>query len=379
VGVILALVNQKGGCGKTTTAIHLAAALARRELRVLVIDMDPQGHASMGLGIDPPTDRPSISEILAHTPLTGMGPGLEQAIVAARPGLDLVPANLGLAGLEARLASVPGREERLAEHLSEIGEGWDVVIIDSPPNLGLLTMNALVAAGEALIPLEPSPFTVQGIERVLETIQVVEDHTGHQMTPRVLPTMVSSRDPYASELIERMGAAHPGLLLPVRVRRSVLFPRAASVGKTVGELSSHAPAWRDYIEAAEILSRAWETAMAAGRPRFMGLRVVSGGVEFAHPDLEPEEVLLAGEFNDWVPDHGVEFRDRGEAGWTKFLRLAPGRYQYKFIVHGEWMPDPVNPRRASNTVGTENSVVDIPSPLPPRSIAPPAPEIHPES
>ncbi len=370
MGVILALVNQKGGCGKTTTAIHLSAALARRDVRVLLVDMDPQGHASMGLGVEPRSDRPSISEILAHTPLTCVGPGLEQAIVAARPGLDIIPANLGLAGLEARLATVPGREERLAEHLSEIVEGWDVVVIDSPPNLGLLTMNALVAAGEALVPLEPSPFTVQGIERLLETIKVVQDHTGHQITPRALPTMVSSRDPYAVELIERVADAHPGLVLPVRIRRSVLFPRAASVGKTVGELSSYAPAWKDYIEAAELLSRTWEHAMAEGRSRFMGLRVVAGGVEFTHPELEPADILLAGEFNDWAPDFGVELRDRGATGWTKFLRLAPGRYQYKFIIRGEWVPDPINPRRASNNVGTENSVVDIPVAVIPRAPAP---------
>lgn len=370
MGVILALVNQKGGCGKTTTAIHLAAALARRDVRVLLVDMDPQGHASMGLGVEPAVDRPSISEILTHTPLTGVGPGLEQAIQAARPGLDIIPGNLGLAGLESRLATVPGREERLAEHLSEIGEGWDVVLIDSPPNLGLLTINALVAAGEALIPLEPSPFTVQGIERLLETIKVVQDHTGHQINPRVLPTMVSSRDPYALELIDRLNDSHPGLLLPVRIRRSVLFPRAASVGKTVGELSSQAPAWKDYMETADFLSRAFERAMAEGRMRFMGLRVVPGGVEYTHPDLEPGDVLLAGEFNNWVPDHGVELRDRGATGWSKFLRLAPGRYQYKFIVRGEWLPDPVNPRRASNSVGTENSVVDVPVSPSPRAPSP---------
>lgn len=378
MNLILALVNQKGGCGKTTSAIHLAAAFAKRDLRVLLVDLDPQGHASLGLGVEAPTDRPSLSDVLAHTPLTGIGPALEQTIVAARPGLDVVPANLGLAGLEMRLATVPGREERLAEHLAEVVEGWDIVVIDSPPNLGLLTVNALVAAGKALIPLEPSPFSVQGIERILDTIKLVEEHTGHTIGARVLPTMVPGRDGYALELIESFRAAHPSLVLPVHVRRSVLFPRAAAMGRTLGEMTPHAPGWKDYLDTAETLAQEWRADIAEGRPRFTGLRVVAGGVEFSHPECEPAEVLLAGGFNGWLPDGGVELRDRGVRGWSKFLRLPPGRYEYKFIVRNEWIPDPVNPRRADNGFGVVNSVIDVP-PASGRTPAAPRPAPGPQA
>jgi chromosome partitioning protein len=362
LGVILALANQKGGCGKTTSAIHLAAAYARRDLRVLLIDLDPQGHATMGLGVEPAEGRPALSDALAHTPLSGVGAGLELAIQAARPGLDIVPANLGLAGLELRLATVPGREERLAEHLAEIADGWDVIVLDSPPNLGLLTINALVAAGQVLVPVEPSPFSLQALERVLDTIRAVEEHTGHRVTTRVLPTMVAARDAHGVALIDRLQAARPGMVLPARIRRSVLFPRAASAGKTIGELSPHCPAWQDYIDAADAIAEAWRAEISAGRPRFLGLRVCDGGVEFSHPDLEPDEVRLAGEFNDWDPDRGVELHDRGVRGWSKRLRLAPGHYEYKFILRSDWVPDPANPRRAQSAMGAVNSIIDVPGP-----------------
>ncbi len=376
MGVILALANQKGGCGKTTSAIHLAAAYARRDLRVLLIDLDPQGHATLGLGVEPADALPTLSDALSHTPLSGVGAGLELAIQAARPGLDLVPANLGLAGLELRLATVPGREERLAEHLAEVADGWDVVLLDSPPNLGLLTINALVAAGQVVVPVEPSSFALQGLERVLETIRAVEEHTGHRVTTRVLPTMVSTRDAHGLELIDRLQSARPGMVLPTRIRRSVLFPRAASAGKTVGELSAHCPGWQDYVDAADAIADAWRAEISAGRPRFLGLRVVDGGVEFTHPDLEPDDVRLAGEFNGWVADHGVELHDRGVRGWTKRARLAPGRYEYKFILRNEWVPDPANPRRAQTAMGAVNSVIDVPSP---RGLRPAHATARPES
>lgn len=355
---ILALVNQKGGCGKTTTAIHLAAAFARRGMRCLLIDLDPQSHAAMGLGVEIPAEKPTLSEVLSRTALTGAGPDLDQAIVCARPGIHLVPANLGLAALEARLANVPGREERLSEHLAQIVDDWDVALIDSPPNLGLLTVNALVAADEALIPFEPATFALQGVERVLATIELVANQTEHRVTPRALPTMVPTHDLFASSLVHEFRDQHPGLVLPSRVRRSSLFPRAAAQGKSLGEVFPRAAAWRDYRNVADILARGW----AESRPvtaRFTGLRVVGQGVAFSHPELLPEDIQLAGSFNDWVPDRGVELRQLSNGGWMKFAVVPPGSYEYKFVVRGDWCNDPENPVCVPNDLGGTNSLIEV--------------------
>lgn len=360
---VLALVNQKGGCGKTTTAIHLAGAFSRRGLRCLLIDLDPQCHAGMGMGIAPPADKPTLSDVLSRTALTGAGPDLEQAIICARPGIHMVPANLGLAALEARLASVPGREERLSEHLAQVVDDWDVVLIDSPPNLGLLTINALVAAGEALIPFEPATFALQGVERVLATIELVANQTEHRVVPRALPTMVPTHDLFASSLVHEFRDQHPGLVLPARIRRSSLFPRAAAQGKSLGEVFPRAAAWRDYRNVADILARGWAETRPAS-PHFTGLRPLGQGLAFTHPEIPPEEILLAGSFNGWVPDQGVELRRSSNGGWVKYIAAPPGRYEYKFVIHGEWCPDPENPHTAPNEFGGANSLIDF-APLPP--------------
>ncbi len=359
MGVIVAVVNQKGGCAKTTTAIHLSLALTSRDYRVLVIDLDPQRNASTGLGAPLDADRPSLSEALAHTPLTGVGPGLEDTLVSVRTGLDLVPGDVGLAGLEPRLAAVPGREERLAEHLAAIAGGWDVVLIDCPPSLGLLTINALVAAREALVPIPPAPFALDGAARLEQLLESVRELTGHSVAVRYLPTIVPPRDAYAKRVLAELRERCPGRVMGPGIRRSILFARAASEGLGLGELAPRSAAWRDYRWVAERLAVEWEDAHELLRPRFAGLRATAGGVFFTHPDLAPEQVALAGQFNDWQPDRGVVLRKNGEGAWEKFLATPAGRFEYKFVKRGEWLTDPSNPRHVFNPHGTENSVIEV--------------------
>jgi chromosome partitioning protein len=372
MSTILALVNQKGGCGKTTSAIHVAAGAVEHGLRVLLVDLDPQGHAALGLGIESAGDRPALSEVLAHSPLSGGGEGLETAIVTARPGLDVVPGNLGLAGLELRLSNALGREERLAEHLASLVSGWDLVIIDSPPNLGLLTVNALMAANEVLIPLEPSRFALHGLDRVLGTIGMLRERTRHVVSCHALACMVNRRDHGGLALLDAVEAQRPGLLLPRRVRRSVLLPRAAATGRHLGETSPRAPAWRDYLEVTRVLVEVWQRSGRLRERAFGGLRHTPEGLAFSHDELPPDQVLLAGDFNAWIPDRGVELERNGDGGWTKTIEVPPGRYAYKFIVAGTWSPDPCNPRRATNEWGVQNSLVEVPTPVVPR----PGPREH---
>jgi chromosome partitioning protein len=367
MSLIVSVVNQKGGCGKTTTAVHLACAFATLDRRVLVVDLDPQGHAGMALGVEDQDHAPSLSEVLAHSPLSGLGRPLHEAIVAARPGIDCVPANLGLSVLESKLSSVPGREDRLAEHLSDVGRGWELVVIDAPPNLGLLTINALVASHEAIVPIEPSTFSIQGAERVIDTIGLVREMTGHRLEHRLLPTMFGARDRHAEQLLEAARNRWPGRVLQQRVRRSRLFGRAAARGRTLGEVDPRTHAWQDYVRIALELKETWSLEGRLETPRFRGLRVTPDGVAFDHPTLPAHQVLLAGDFNGWEPDRQVRLLQY-PGGWEKRLACPPGRYEYKFVLEGTWTPDPWNPRHVFNPHGTENSVIEVPPPVPRGSI-----------
>lgn len=366
MGTIVTVANQKGGSGKTTSVLHLAAAYAAEGSRVLAIDLDPQGHLALGLGLEPAEERPALADILAHAPLTGMGPGLDQAVQAARPGIDIVPAGEGLAALDVRLAAVPGADERLSEHLTELQGGWDVVLLDTPPNLGLPTRNALLAAHVVLLPFQPSVFGTASVERCLGALERLAEQTGHDVAVRVLPTMTTRRDRFTAESLERLSEGRPGLVLPVRIGRTDLFRAAAASGLTVFEYSPGARCAAEYDEAARALAETWGGTTAGDPRRFAGLRVIEGGVEFGHPGFAPEEILIAGQFNDWVPDGGIELERRGPEQWTKRLHLPPGRYEYKFVVREQWIPDPANPRHSRSGIGVVNSVIDVPR-TPPRA------------
>lgn len=168
----IAIVNQKGGCGKTTTTVSLAGCLAADGARVLVADVDPQAHATLALGIDPERVDENLYEVLAEE----SGPArLAEVIVPAAERLHVAPAGIVLSALEAKLAGerAEARTGRLAQALASVGDRYDYALVDCPPNVGLLTFGALRAAGEAIVPLETSHFAVHGVHKLLETIALL--------------------------------------------------------------------------------------------------------------------------------------------------------------------------------------------------------------
>ena len=181
----IAIVNQKGGCGKTTTAINLSAYLALDSRKVLLIDLDPQSHASIGLDIKVEELEKSIYDIFSASKRRS----LDNVVVNIDENLDIAPSQLILSAVEQELAGKVGRESVLLRSIQGMQKNYDYIIVDCPPNLGLLTFNALRACSEVLIPIEMSVFSLQGVARLLEIIEIMKVECGHEIRPKALATI----------------------------------------------------------------------------------------------------------------------------------------------------------------------------------------------
>ena len=202
---LIALVNQKGGCGKTTTAVNLAACLAVSRRHVLLIDLDPQANATVSLGVDPGRLTRTIYQVLIDEPLEGgTATDLQSVIVTSNvPNLEIAPSSIDLAAAELELSARIGRENSLRKKILPIRDRYDYILIDTPPSLGLLTLNALVACEEIIIPIQTHYYALLGMRQLLRTLKVVREEVGHQIEiAGVVPTMYDARTSISKEIIQ---------------------------------------------------------------------------------------------------------------------------------------------------------------------------------
>ncbi|MFZ5863383.1 MAG: AAA family ATPase [Nitrospirota bacterium] len=350
---VIAVVNQKGGCGKTTTAINLAACLAAQSRNVLLIDLDPQAHATLGLSIKPEEAERGMYEVLVGEA------SLEEVINQVLPNLSLAPSNIALSAIEQFLAGTPERERQLAARLAALGDRFDYVLIDCPPNVGLLTFNALIACQEALVPVETSFFSLQGVVKLSETIKLISDKIGHEITVRVLPTKFDRRAGYAKEVLAKIREQFSAVTMATTINLNDKLREAACLGLPITEYAPESAGFKDYMALARELI-VLEKSKAGSTDAEVGLGPHSrSGVLFTVKLPGAHDVKLAGDFNGWVPDrHVLSLKEDGGL-WKKLVFLAPGSYQYKYVVDDEWREDPHNALSVRDSLGGQSSVVVV--------------------
>jgi chromosome partitioning protein len=223
------VVNQKGGVGKSTTSVNLAASLAELGLKVLLIDLDPQGNATSGFGLNK-----NERELCIYNALLGETPLSEMIEPVAVEGVFVVPSTIQLAGAEIELVSAMSRENRLKQVLDPVAADFDAVIIDCPPSLGLLTINALTAANSLIIPIQCEYYALEGLSKLLDSIRLVKTHLNPSLEIfGVVMTMYDSRTKLSNQVVEEVSDFFPTLVFKTLVPRSVRLSEAPSFGQPI--------------------------------------------------------------------------------------------------------------------------------------------------
>jgi chromosome partitioning protein len=356
---IISITNQKGGCGKTTTAINLAASLSTNNRRVLLIDLDPQAHATLGLNIK--TDL-SIYNVLSK--LTNKKAKLEDIIQNLGDNFDIAPSSIVLSTLEQELAGEIGRESRLWETLNNFKGNYDYILIDCPPNLGILTINAIRAADEITVPVEASRFSLEGLDQLLGIIELVGDRLNHHVSWHVLVTNFDSRLRHSFKMLDRIKSGFKDKLFSTIIHVNVKLKEAQNEGSHILNYDKYCRGSKDYYSLSREIIMQEKVPMPTVSLEKKMKEIIKEKmprmteVVFSVFAPEAKEVYIAGDFNNWKMDNNSRMtQDHGN--WRKKVNLIFGKYHYRFVIDGKWTEDPNNPVKEVNPYGESDSLLDI--------------------
>ena len=388
---IISIANQKGGCGKTTTAINLAATLGVNAQKILLIDLDPQAHATLGLNVN---DQNSLYNCISK--LTPHKLKIKDIIKKVDANFDIVPSNVLVGTLEQELADEIGRELKLTEIINEIKGLYDYILIDCPPSLGFLTVNALRASDEVIIPVETSRFSMQGVDHLMDIANLIRDRLNHLVKAKVLITMFDSRLHHSFTMFAKMKEKFSGMLFETIVHVNVKLKEAAVMCEAVIKYDKYCRGTKDYMSLArEILTIERHSTLPEIKtparedrsvPKDKVQEPVAAPVEPLPQAYEPsgrmqeliqketeefigaaafilkapqaKSVYVTGSFNDWSLDESCRMTS-SDGVWSLQLKLKPGVYKYQFIVDGKWQEDPANTSIERNSFGDINSLIEV--------------------
>lgn len=394
---IISIANQKGGCGKTTTAINLAASLSVNGKRTLLIDLDPQAHASLGLNFQ---DQDSLYNVISK--LTPKKLDIFDIILPVEENFDIVPSSILVGTLEQELVGEIGREIKLTNIISKIKDRYDYILIDCPPSLGFLTINAIRASDEVFIPVETSRFSMQGVEHLKDIVHLIRDRLHHLVSYKILITMFDSRLRHSFLMLAKIRERFTDVLFDTIVHTNVKLKESVVMGKAVIFYDKYCRGSKDYFSLAkEIImdekviedlegkqtegitqEQPQEVAQQSSKeqaepvgekeqipefqktfsPKMQALVKEESksfiGTTFNFESTKAQSVYVTGSFNDWSLDEAYRLQQE-DGRWSVDVPLKPGIYKYQFIVDGRWCEDPANPYQERNSFGEINSLIEV--------------------
>jgi chromosome partitioning protein len=412
----IAIVNQKGGCGKTTVSINLASAFAELGKRTLLVDMDPQSHCAVGLAVPEDQIEQSIYDVLIsrsrNEPIR-----VTEILWQIGDRLELAPASIDLSAFEQQMAGIGERECALKYVLDDIKDEFDYCVVDCPPAVGLLTFNALRASSDVIVPVETGYFALHGLSRQLETLSILCERSNQKVNVKVLASMYDIRTKMAREILAELRNHFGDKMLRTTVNFNTKLKEAASFGQPIFEYDPASKGRSDFRSLAEevvgcdtkqqrheivnslssqleaISATADELLKSSKQPippkqaaakqeikevtapkvekqqiaaldsklsDYYGVNQINEAIVFVTLYPRAGSVQVAGDFNNWQPMATPMEKVGDSSGvWQTKMNLPPGRYRYRLVVDGQWQQDPYNHHAELNQFGEFNSIVEV--------------------